>query len=108
MSVLWEQLRVASAWSLLLVSWLLLVAALASALENAVAPLEWRVLLDAGLGLYGLLGSGVASIAVLLASRATIGSRPRSFLLFKWTQLASLLFLVPSLVATVTFLMSLS
>lgn len=102
-----RRLRIVGAWVFLLASWLLLIAASRSALVavDALGLFDWNVLLDAGFGMYGLLGFGMASVAVLLASSVIDRSKRWLFQLFKLTQLISLTFLLPTFVATVAFLL---
>lgn len=101
------RLRVIAAWGFLLMSWLLLVAGCKSAFDvmRTAGLFDWTVLLDAGFGMYGLLGFAMVSVATLLASTALAETKRRSFQLFKWTQLVSLAFLIPTFVATVAFLL---
>lgn len=107
LSTLIGRLRIVGAWVFLLASWFLLVAASRSMLVamDTLRLFDWNVLLDAGFGMYGLLGFGMASVAVLLASGVIDRSKRWLFQLFKITQLISLTFLFPTFVATVAFLL---
>lgn len=106
-SALLRRLRIVGAWVFLFTSWILLVSASISVLDavSAVGLFDLNVLLDAGFGIYGLLGFAMASVAVLLASSVIDVSKRSLFQFFKLTQLISHAFLLSTFVSTAAFLL---